>query len=149
LNNDILFIGLAAALLVSEFSGFLPGGLVVPAFAALYSTQPLRLAGSLAAGLLALGSYVLLSRFFLLFGRRRFVLMIVLGAGWSFGLARLAGLLAGGPTAGFFPEGDAFAALLPGLLANACERQGLWMTLAAFAAATGLTLLAGRLLGLA
>jgi poly-gamma-glutamate biosynthesis protein PgsC/CapC len=122
---ETLFIGLVAALLYVEIIGIYPGGIIVPGYIALYLDQPPRVAVTLACALLSLFTYKILSRFFILFGRRRFVVMVLLGGIW----AQLWFLL----NPQFFPapmELRVIGWVVPGLLANNLERQKFLPTLA-------------------
>ncbi len=129
-----ILIGLAVALLWTEIVGILPGGLIVPAYLALYAGQPWRIAATLAAALLAAGAYRLFSRWFLLFGRRRFVFLLFVGGLIGQAWLMLWPKLLTGPQ-----DLRVIGWVIPGLLANTIVRQKLWPTLASLAAATALT----------
>lgn len=129
-----VIIGVVVALLWAEITGLLPGGIIVPAFLALYLDQPLRAAATIAAALLSLGCYKLLAGRLLLFGRRRFVLLVLLGG--VFGQLWLIAWPHLGPAS---LDLRVVGWIVPGLLANNLERQRLWPTLASLAAATVLT----------
>ena len=138
-----ILIGIVAALFYAEVTGVLPGGIIVPAYIALYLDQPLRVAATVAAALLALLSFRWLSRYFVLFGRRRFVLLILLGG--LFGQLWFA----------FWPS--LFSApldlrvigwIIPGLLANNCERQKILPTLASLITISVLTFFIARIFAL-
>ncbi|HQH46597.1 MAG TPA: poly-gamma-glutamate biosynthesis protein PgsC/CapC, partial [Candidatus Aminicenantes bacterium] len=47
-----MLIGLFVALVTAEITGVVPGGLIVPAYLALYLNQPGRIAATLAAAFL-------------------------------------------------------------------------------------------------
>jgi poly-gamma-glutamate biosynthesis protein PgsC/CapC len=140
---ETLFVGLAAALLFTEAAGLTPGGIVVPAYLAFYLDRPGRLAATLAAALLALGCYKLLAGRFLLFGRRRFVVMLLLGGVWSQAGALLLPQFSALPL-----EARVIGWVIPGLLANNLERQKPLPTLAACATVTVFTWFVVRLIGL-
>ncbi|MBM3294236.1 MAG: poly-gamma-glutamate biosynthesis protein PgsC [Candidatus Aminicenantes bacterium] len=129
-----ILVGLAVALLYVEVTGLVPGGLIVPAYLALYLDQPGRLGATLAAAFLAFGISRLASRRFLLYGRRRFVLVILLGAFfsqlWIFFWPRLLAAPLDLRVIGW---------VVPGLLANNLSRQKFWATLASAGTATLLT----------
>ena len=72
-------IGLAVALLLSEFFGMAGAGLVIPGYLALHLTNPVQVAVTIAAGLLAFFAVRALSSVVIIFGRRRTVLMILVG----------------------------------------------------------------------
>jgi poly-gamma-glutamate biosynthesis protein PgsC/CapC len=138
-----IFIGIASALLYTEATGILPGGIIVPAYIALYLDQPLRVAATVAAALLALLCFRLLSRYFVLFGRRRFVLLILLGG--LFG--QLWFIL--WPHVFSTPlDLRVIGWIIPGLLANNCERQKILPTLASLITASVLTYFIARIVAL-
>ena len=138
----ILLTGLVLALLFTEVAGILPGGIIVPAVLALALDRPERVLATIAAALMALAAYKGLASVFLLYGRRRFVLLLLLGA--LFGqLWILAWPRLGGPSVDLRVIGW----VIPGLLANNLERQKVLPTLAALAAVTVVTYFVGRLIG--
>lgn len=129
-----ILVGLPVALLIAEITGVVPGGLVVPAYLALYADQPGRVAATLAAAFGALGLYRGAARYLLLFGRRRFVFLLLAGAFvgqiwfliWPSLLPSSVDL-------------RVIGWIIPGLLANNLARQKIVRTLAALSAATVLT----------
>ena len=138
-----ILIGLFVALIFAEVTGVLPGGLVVPAYFALYADQPGRMAATLAAALIALGLYKIAARYLLLFGRRRFVFLLLTGA-----LVGQAGFLIWPNLAlgGF--DLRVIGWIIPGLLANNLARQKFGPTIAALAAAVVLTVVLTKLIAL-
>jgi poly-gamma-glutamate biosynthesis protein PgsC/CapC len=120
-----ILIGIVAALFYAEATGLLPGGVIVPAYLALYLDQPLRVGATVAAALLALLSFRLLSRYFVLFGRRRFVLLILLG-----GLFGQLWLILWPRFFSSSLDLRVIGWIIPGLLANNCQRQKVLPTLA-------------------
>jgi poly-gamma-glutamate biosynthesis protein PgsC/CapC len=140
---ETLFIGLVASLLFVEIMGIYPGGIIVPGYMALYLDQPLRVAATLACALLSLLTYKVLSRFFILFGRRRFVVIILLGGFW----AELWFLL----FPQFFPvpmELRVIGWVVPGLLANNLERQKFIPTLASLITVSVITYFLAKVISL-
>ncbi len=138
---EVAFVGLVVAALFTELTGLYPGGIIVPAYLALFVDQPLRLAGTVIAALLAWATYRLIERAFILFGHRRFLLLVLLGGAWAWVGSRVVPLA--------WPESLALRAvgwMIPGLIANTFERQGFWVTAAAMTIAAGLTYFAVRLI---
>ena len=80
---ETLLIGILLAIIFVEIFDIYPGGIIVPAYIALYLDVPLRVLVTILIAFIALLSYKALSRFFILFGRRRFVTMVLLGAFWA------------------------------------------------------------------
>ncbi|MCL6554710.1 MAG: poly-gamma-glutamate biosynthesis protein PgsC [Firmicutes bacterium] len=136
-------IGLIVSLVLSEIVGLSAGGLITPAYLALLADQPWRLVGTVAASALAFVLYRAVAAFVILFGRRRFVAMVLLGILCKWAVGALAPGLAA--TTGV-PVG-AVGFVLPGLIANDFERQGVLATLAMLALTTAACVLAVRALG--
>jgi poly-gamma-glutamate biosynthesis protein PgsC/CapC len=118
-------LGLVISLIFSETLGLAAGGMVVPGYLALMMHEPLRIVGTVAVALLTLGALKLLSRYALIYGRRRIVIAVLLG--FSFGaisrdllFLRQAGVPIDLRTIGY---------VIPGLIANWMERQGIVQTL--------------------
>ena len=140
---ETILLGIVTALFYAEVTGFLPGGIIVPAYIALYLDQPLRVAATIAAALLALLCFRLLSRYFVLFGRRRFVLLVLLG-----GLFGQLWLVLWPHVFSTPLDLRVIGWIIPGLLANNCERQKVLPTLASLITASVLTYFLARMAAL-
>jgi poly-gamma-glutamate biosynthesis protein PgsC/CapC len=138
---ETLLVGLVLALLWAEATDIAPGGIIVPGYLALYLDEPLRLLATLAAALLTLGVYKILSRYLILFGRRRFVLMILVGALLSQAWFLLLPRLLASPL-----ELRVIGWVIPGILASNLARQRFWPTLASTVTVSSLTFAVVRLL---
>ena len=118
-------LGLVISLLFSETLGLAAGGMVVPGYLALTMHEPLRIAGTVLVALLTLGCMKILSRYLLIYGRRRIVIAVLLG--FTFGAVSRDLLV--------FRYHDApmdlrtIGYVIPGLIANWMERQGVVSTL--------------------
>ncbi len=140
---ETLLVGLVLALLWAEVTDISPGGIIVPGYFALYLDRPLRVAATLAVALLTLAIYKLLVRHLILFGRRRFVLIVLVGAV----LAQAWLLIFPGVFAA--PAGlRVIGWIIPGILASSLARQKALPTLASLAAVSTLTFAVVRLAGL-
>ncbi len=138
---ETLFIGLIIAVLYVEIMDIYPGGIIVPAYIALYLDQPFRVLITILIAFLSLFTYRALSRFLILFGKRRFVMFILLGALW----AQLWSILL--PHLFSDPLGvKAIGWLIPGLLANNLEKQRLVPTLASLFVVSTITYFLVRLI---
>ncbi len=123
--EEAIGLGLVISLLFSETLGLAAGGMVVPGYLALMIHEPLRILGTILISLATYGALNLLSRYMLIYGRRRIVMAVLIG--FAFGaLSRqlLVFHVHGVPldlsTVGF---------VIPGLIANWMERQGVLPTL--------------------
>ncbi|UCE18829.1 MAG: poly-gamma-glutamate biosynthesis protein PgsC [Gemmatimonadota bacterium] len=122
---EAIGIGLVISLVFSEILGLAAGGMVVPGYIALYLDQPLRILGTLLA---ALGAFLVvrfLSNFMIIYGRRRLVMVILFGFLLGYVSRQL-------PFLRMNEEAYALQAIgyiIPGLIANWMERQGVLETI--------------------
>lgn len=138
---ETFLVGVVLAVLYTELTDLYPGGIIVPAYFALYLNEPLRLLGTVLIAGVSLVLYRILSRYFILFGKRRFVIFILLGGLlsqiWILVLPQLLPSLSGFPILGW---------VIPGLLANNLEKQRLLPTLASLFTVAVLTYAVVRVL---
>jgi poly-gamma-glutamate biosynthesis protein PgsC/CapC len=141
---ELPFLGLLLALGFIALTGLYPGGIIVPSYLVLFLGEPERIAGTLVAAGLTLAVHRGAARWLILFGRRRFVALILVGGVWAGMWSQLLPAL--------FPASLEFRVIgwvIPGLIAHHMDRQGVVATTAALVVVTvGLGLL-GRVLGLA
>ena len=116
-------IGLVIGLIVSEIFGIASGGLIVPGYLALYLLKPLDLGLTLGAAFLAYAVVSVLENFFIIFGRRRTALMILVGYLLGMGIRSWTSLL---PS-----DIEVIGFIIPGLIAVWMDRQGIVETLTA------------------
>lgn len=122
---ELFFIGLLITLLFIGVTGYYPGGIIVPGYLVLFVDQPLRITGTVVAGLLAFGIYRLASRWLILFGKRRFVFLVLVSAIIAFSVSWLLPMI--------FPvslEMKMIGWVIPGLIASNFDKQGVTVTLA-------------------
>ena len=130
--QDIVLAGVAISLIFSELTGLSPAGLVVPGYIALALQTPRRVAYTLLLALAAWAVTKLLSRWMILYGRRRFAVLILL----SFLLnAAVTGV-------GILPyDPGMIGVLVPGIIANEVENQGALKSLLSLAVVVGILVL--------
>lgn len=134
--NETILLGVILSLVYTEVTG-LSAGLIVPGYLVLSLHSPLRLLSTLLVSLVAVGLCRLLSRVVILYGRRRFALLLLL----TFALGYLGGTL------GLLPGGvSVIGVLIPGIIAREIDRQGVRDTLLSLTVTTAL--LAAALLAL-
>ncbi|MEM5780009.1 MAG: poly-gamma-glutamate biosynthesis protein PgsC [Lawsonibacter sp.] len=130
--HEIVLAGVAVSLIFAELTGLSPAGLIVPGYIALSLQTPQRVIYTLGVALLAWGAARLLSRWMILYGRRRFAVLILL----SF----LIDLLVTG--AGALPyDPGMIGVLVPGIMAQEIEKQGAFKSLLSLAAVVGVLVL--------
>jgi gamma-polyglutamate biosynthesis protein CapC len=125
------FLGLLVSLLFIGITGIYPGGVIVPSYLALFIQSPERIAGTVIVSILTLLCFKVASNFLILFGTRRFVFMILIGGVWTLAWLRLFPSL--------LPASLEFRVIgwiVPGLIANNLEKQGVLVTTASMATVT-------------
>ena len=123
--NETLLIGIIFALIFTEFTDLSPGGVIVPAYFALYLTSPVRILTTVAAALVTMLIVSFLSRYMILYGRRRYAVFLISGVL----LKVLMSALIGGTAL-------SIGSLIPGILGREMERQHILPTLLSLAVVT-------------
>lgn len=108
--------------LSSEFLGLASGGLISAGYLSLYVTSPWRIVATLVLAVLIHFLVKLLDQFVFLYGRRRFMACILLSVVLSWVLIRFIGSYIG-------VDLRIIGYLIPGLIANDMQRQGVLKTL--------------------
>src|SRR6478609_3114195 len=131
-----LVLGVILSLIFTEKTGIIPAGLVVPGYIGLIFDQPVFLVMVLIISLL---TYVIvkhgIGRFVILYGRRKFAAMLVVGISLKLVFDY------------FYPimpfeiyEFRGIGVIVPGLIANTIQKQGLAMTMGSTLLISGATL---------
>ena len=122
--TESIAIGLVFGFFFYEWVGFSPGGFVVPGYIALYWDRPIVIISTLMISLITYGTVYLLSQVAILYGRRRFIFMIIAGFAfqWLFKLLVV-------KTHILNIEIDTIGYIIPGLIANEMGRQRILPTL--------------------
>jgi poly-gamma-glutamate biosynthesis protein PgsC/CapC len=119
-------IGILVGFVFFELSGLTAGGIIVPGYLALFVYEPSKIVVTLLISFAVYGMVYLIARYTILFGRRRFFLMILIGfiIRTGFDLLKI-----------HLPEPaielQAIGYIIPGLIANEFYRQGVLKTLGA------------------
>lgn len=121
--SQALGLGLVFSFFFAELVGLSAGGLIVPGYLALYWDNPWRIGATLVVAFLSYLVLKTLANYMILFGRRRFLVTVLVGflLGWLLDLYLFR-----------FPWGDrdlrAIGFIIPGLIANDMAKQGLGNT---------------------
>lgn len=123
---NAIAIGLVYGFILFESFGIVAGGLIAPGYIALSFDQPFVLALCFAVAFLTMWLVRILSFFTILYGRRRFMVCVLLAFAlqWTLGAALMGTEFGQGRVA-------VVGYIIPGLLANEMERQGAARTLVA------------------
>ena len=125
-------LGIAVSMLFYERQNLVPGGVIVPGYVALTLDRPYLLLSTFAVAIITLFAVQRVSSYVVLFGRRKFSTMMLMSflVAWAIqsfvaiilSWAQLTNL---GPT-GIF---QVIGFIIPGLVANSMERQGITRTI--------------------
>jgi len=121
---ELFMIGLIAGFLFYEFTGISPGGVIAPAYIALFVLQPGKIAVTLLMALLVYLVIRLLASRLILYGRRKLLLALVLGFLLKLGLDLLIRPIDLVPF-----DIQSIGYIIPGLIGNEMTRQGMLPTL--------------------
>ncbi|MGL5191156.1 MAG: poly-gamma-glutamate biosynthesis protein PgsC [Cetobacterium sp.] len=129
MNESIVIIGVLLSILFYEVSELSPGGLIVPGYFALFSNDHKRILATILVAFLVLVAVRFLEKYLIIYGRRRFAIYIII----TFLLKRFMGeldfeILIGGEVIGL---------LIPAILAQDLDRNGVKKTLPALLILTG------------
>lgn len=118
-----IFLSIILNFAASEFLGIFTGGLITSGYLAFYLEQPARIAVTYAAAGLSCLIVRLLSTRLIIFGRRRFMVSVIIGyiTGWA-----LSQLLVASRLVPY--DLRVIGYIVPGLLANDMLRQGFGRT---------------------
>ena len=116
-------LGVAFSLVFHEVFGLAAGGIVVPGYIALNFHDSYKLAGTLIVALVVWISIRIIGQFVFVYGRRRMVIAVLLGFIFGY-LSRQVFSI------GIFDVRlEAIGYIIPGLIANWMERQGVFKTI--------------------
>ena len=118
-------LGLALSLVSSEVLGIAAGGMVVPGYVALMLHEPLRVLGTIVVSLATFGVLTVLKRYTFIYGRRRIVFTVLIG----FVLGWISRDYLAIHSNGMDLEFHTIGLIIPGLIANWMDRQGVVPTL--------------------
>ena len=135
-------IGIGVSMIFYERLNLVPGGVIVPGYVALTLDRPYMLLSTFAVAIVTLSLINKVSNHLVLFGRRKFSFMMLMSflVAWTIQSVVAVGLTIAqvssiGPT-GFF---QVIGFIIPGLVANSMERQGVSRTMYALVVVSVIT----------
>lgn len=123
--NELAVLALLISLLFTEFTNLLPGGIIVPFYFALYLDDPVKIIATVVSALIAMIAVKFLSRYTILYGRRKFALYLIIGILEKI----LFTYLYFGNSYMFYNLSMTIGYLVPGILGREMEKQGILQTL--------------------
>lgn len=123
--NELAVLALLVSLIFTEFTNLVPGGIIVPFYFALYLDDPVKIIATVVSSLIALLVVKLLSRYTILYGRRKFAMYLIIGI-----LEKIIfTYLYFGNSYMFYNLSMTIGYLVPGILGREMEKQGIVKTL--------------------
>ena len=128
-------IGMVLSLLATETLGVTAGGIIVPGYIAMNLESPERLLITFGISILSFLIIKLLSKFIMVYGKRRLVLALLIGFLLGY-LSRSENMVTASlGTTDFIVIGN----IIPGLIANWMDRQGVLRTISTVLITAGIT----------
>ena len=114
-------LGMVISLFLTETIGVMAGGIIVPGYFALYLQDPIQTITTFIIGYLTYLFITVLSKFMLIYGRRRLILCLLVGflLGYCFRLIVVSNSL----------DLNYIGFIIPGLIASWMDRQGVVRTI--------------------
>ncbi len=135
-------IGIAVSMLFYEKQNLVPGGVIVPGYVALTLDRPYLLLSTFVVSIVTLFVAKKLSNYLILFGRRKFsiVMLVSFVIGWAIQtVVAVALTIFQVPSVGATGIFQVIGFIIPGLVANSMERQGITKTMYALVAVSVIT----------
>ena len=128
-------IGMVLSLFLTETLGVTAGGIIVPGYIAMNLESPERLIVTFGISILTFLIIKLLGKFIMVYGKRRLVLALLIGFLLGY-LSRSENMITAGlGTTDFIVIGN----IIPGLIANWMDRQGVLRTISTVLITAGIT----------
>ena len=128
-------IGMVLSLFLTETLGVTAGGIIVPGYIAMNLDSPFRLIVTFGISIIVYLIIKLLSNFILIYGKRRLVLALLLGFLLGYFTRYENNFLSGLMEADLIVIGN----IIPGLIANWMDRQGVLRTVCTVVITAGVT----------
>ena len=128
-------IGMVLSLFLTETLGVTAGGIIVPGYIAMNLENPERLVITFGVSIITFLLIKLLSQYIMVYGKRRLVLALLIGFLLGY-LSRLENMVTAGlGTTEFMVIGN----IIPGLITNWMDRQGVLRTISTILITAGIT----------
>jgi poly-gamma-glutamate biosynthesis protein PgsC/CapC len=128
-------IGMVLSLFLTETLGVTAGGIIVPGYIAMNLDNPSRIIVTFGISLIVYLIIKVLSNFILIYGKRRLVLALLLGFFLGYFMRSENNILSGLMDMDFIVIGN----IIPGLIANWMDRQGVLRTIFTVLITAGVT----------
>lgn len=138
MGNEVVIIGILVSMLFYEFTEISPAGLIVPAYMTLYLSQPGKIIYTLAISFATFIICKQLEKSMILYGRRKFSVMIIIAFLISL-IVNQTGILQYGMST--------IGSIIPGVIANEFDKQGVTKSMLGLAITMGIIIIILMLFG--
>jgi poly-gamma-glutamate biosynthesis protein PgsC/CapC len=121
--NNIIILGIVFSIFFSELTGISPGGIIVPAYFAVYLDNPKKILITIFVSIIIYFIVKLISNFTILYGKRKFALCMLLGFVLRYILKSLNIFFINEYDIYFFND-TIIGSIIPGILANDIDKNG-------------------------
>ena len=132
--RDVIFLGLVIGIVFYELTSITPGGVIVPGLMAYYIFDYQRLLVTLVIAVLTYLVYLLLNKFVILYGKRKYAVFLIIGVMITLVFSLLSNIpilsFLGIPIVGY---------IVPGIVASNFSKQGLIKTTLGLSICMGFT----------
>ena len=137
MNEPGIFIGvgMVLSLFLTETLGVTAGGIIVPGYIAMNLDNPSRIAITFGISILTFGIIKMLSNYILIYGKRRLVLALLLGFIFGYFTRYENNIVNDLVNSELLVIGN----IIPGLIANWMDRQGILRTICTILITSGVT----------
>lgn len=115
-------LGIALNIFFLELTGLTAGGLVAPGYLALYLHHPIRVLITVVISMATFYTVKILSSFMIIYGSRKMAIMILVGFLFGY-LSKVS--LSGNISTLDIRSVEAIGLIIPGLIANSMDREGI------------------------
>lgn len=127
--NELIIISLLVSLIFSDVTNIIPGGIIIPFYFVLYLNDFVKITATLITSIACVFIIRFLSRYTILYGRRKFTMYIIIGII----IKIIFTYIYFGNSYMFYNLSMTIGYVVPGVLGRVMERQGIMKTLGALA----------------
>lgn len=123
--NELIIVSLIVSIIFSDVTNIIPGGIIIPFYFVLHIYDPVKIAATVLTSIACLFVIKFLSRYTILYGRRKFAMYIITGII----IKIIFTYIYFGNSYMFYNLSITIGYVVPGILGRVMERQGIIKTL--------------------
>lgn len=127
--SELIIISLIVCLIFADITNLVPGGIIIPFYFVFFLHDPVKITATILTSIACLFIIRFLSRYTILYGRRRFAMYIIIGIL----IKMISTFIYSGNVYMFYNLSMTIGYVVPGILGRVMERQGIVKTLGSLA----------------